>query len=135
VFNRYYNPKGRFRAREYVFPFEPDSFDFVFLISVFTHMLSGDMEHYLAEIARVMAPGAVCISSFLLTPAPMGPPMHRVSDVCEILDLKEPEHGVIYLEQYVEDQFADNGLRIDRLFHRRDDPSTRPQDLVVASKP
>jgi len=134
VFNRYYNPEGRLRGREYVFPFEPESFDFVFLISVFTHMLPADMEHYLAQIASVMAPGAVCISSFLLTPTPMGPPMHRVSDVCEILDLEEPEHGVIYLEQYIKERFAESGLRIDRLFPRRGDPSTRPQDLVVASK-
>lgn len=138
VFNRYYNPTGTLRGRDHVFPFESESFDFVFLISVFTHMLPEDMEHYVTQIAGVMAPGAVCISSFLLTPTSMGPPMHRVSDVCEILDPEEPEHGVVYLEEYVKERFAASGLRIDRLFYRRDTPAhTRgnPQDLVVASKP
>jgi SAM-dependent methyltransferase len=137
VFNRYYNPTGTLRGRDYAFPFEPERFDFVFLISVFTHMLPEDVEHYLAQIARAMAPGAVCVSSFLLSPAPIGPPMHQFSDVCEILDLEEPEHGVVYLEEYVTECFADNGLRIDRLFHRGDSDGNRdrPQDLVVAHKP
>lgn len=138
VFNRYYNPTGRLRGCDYAFPFEPESFDFVFLISVFTHMLPTDMEHYLAQIANVMTPGAVCIISFFLTPSTIGPPMHRFSDVCEILDPEEPEHGVVYLEDYVKERYADNGLRIDQVINRRRDPDDKgptPQDMIVASKP
>jgi SAM-dependent methyltransferase len=36
VYNRHYNPVGRFSASEYRFPFEDRSFDFVVLTSVFT---------------------------------------------------------------------------------------------------
>ena len=61
------NPKGRFRASECRFPWDDESFDFVLLTSVFTHMLPADREHYLSEIARVMSRGAKCvITHFIL---------------------------------------------------------------------
>src|SRR5688572_22585232 len=37
VYNEHYNARGRFTASEYKFPYADDSFDFVFLASVFTH--------------------------------------------------------------------------------------------------
>jgi len=54
VFNPGYNPTGAFDAGEYVFPYKSQSFDFVFLTSVFTHMLPAGVENYLREIARVL---------------------------------------------------------------------------------
>src|SRR2546430_10400591 len=39
VYNRNYNPTGKHKAADYKFPFTRDSFDFVVLASVFTHML------------------------------------------------------------------------------------------------
>jgi SAM-dependent methyltransferase len=44
VYNKHYNPTGRYQARDYRFPYEDSSFDFVFLTSVFTHMLAGDVD-------------------------------------------------------------------------------------------
>src|SRR4029079_302816 len=61
-----YNPSGRLTAGTYRFPFDDRSFDFVFLGSVFTHMLPEDVAHYLREIARVLAPGGTCAASFFL---------------------------------------------------------------------
>lgn len=58
VFNKHYNPKGKYKASEYRFPFENESFNFVVLGSVFTHMLSEDMENYFSEIARVLKKAA-----------------------------------------------------------------------------
>jgi len=67
VYNKKYNPRGRFKSQDYRFPYEDDSFDFVFLTSVFTHMLRADMEHYTDEIVRVMKPDGRClITCFLL---------------------------------------------------------------------
>ncbi len=66
IFNKLYNPGGRFEAGEYVFPYEDDFFDFVFLTSIFTHMLAADVRHYLAEIARVLKPGGRCMASFFV---------------------------------------------------------------------
>ncbi|NIM01651.1 MAG: methyltransferase domain-containing protein [Acidobacteria bacterium] len=67
VYNKKYNPKGQHQPGEYRFPYDDDSFDFVFLTSVFTHMLRADMEHYVDEIVRVMRPTGRClITCFLL---------------------------------------------------------------------
>src|SRR5262249_30015984 len=57
VRNDFYHPEGRRRASEYRFPLVEGSFDFAFLTSVFTHMFPKDIEHYVSEIARALAPG------------------------------------------------------------------------------
>jgi len=140
VFNKYYNPQGKMKACEYKFPFADESFDFVYLVSVFTHMLAADMEHYLAEIFRVLKPGAKCIASFWLTEKTLGKPYHFYSDVCEIYRVEEPEHGVIYLEDYIRDLYIQRRLEITNLSYgswieRPHSSKTHRQDIVVARKP
>jgi len=66
VYNRHYNPVGRFSASEYRFPFEDQSFDFVLLMSVFTHLLPADRDNYISEIARVLRPEGRCFGTFFL---------------------------------------------------------------------
>jgi len=53
IYNKQYNPNGKLRATDFRFPFPDDSYDFVFLTSVFTHILVDDVEHYTDEIRRV----------------------------------------------------------------------------------
>lgn len=60
IYNKAYNPRGKQKPSEYSFPFADKSFDFVFLTSVFTHMLADDVEHYAREIGRVLRPGGRC---------------------------------------------------------------------------
>jgi SAM-dependent methyltransferase len=68
-----YRPEGGTKASEYRFPFDDGSFDFVFLASVFTHMLEDDCAHYAKEIMRVLAPGGTAaVSIFLHTPSVPG---------------------------------------------------------------
>lgn len=52
---------GRFR-----FHFDNDSFDFVFLSSVFTHMQPDTVVHYLREIARVLRPDGTIFATYFL---------------------------------------------------------------------
>jgi SAM-dependent methyltransferase len=66
VYNRHYNPVGRFSASEYRFPFADESFDFVLLTSVFTHLLPADRDNYVSEIARVLRPSGRCFATFFL---------------------------------------------------------------------
>jgi SAM-dependent methyltransferase len=67
LLNRTYNPGGAVAAGDYRFPFGGGAFDFVFLTSVFTHMLARDTQNYLGEIARVLAPGGrALVTAFLL---------------------------------------------------------------------
>ncbi len=66
VFNKKYNPTGRFLAAQYRFPFADDSFDFIFLTSVFTHMVPDDVTNYLREFRRLLRPGGKCLITWLI---------------------------------------------------------------------
>jgi SAM-dependent methyltransferase len=66
LLNKHYNPQGTILPEEFVMPYEDGSFDFVFLTSVFTHVLSPVVQHYLAEIARVLKRGRCCLATFFL---------------------------------------------------------------------
>jgi len=66
IYNKQYNPSGRFKASDFKFPFDESSFDFVCLTSVFTHMLPRDVNHYLSEINRVLKPGGRCLITWFL---------------------------------------------------------------------
>jgi ubiquinone/menaquinone biosynthesis C-methylase UbiE len=65
VVNPIYSDEGE-KAEGFIFPYEDSSFDFIFLTSVFTHMLPEDVEHYLSEIQRVLKIGGRCFSTFFL---------------------------------------------------------------------
>jgi SAM-dependent methyltransferase len=67
VFNKHYNPKGTLNSDSFAFPYKNATFDFVFLKSVFTHMLPVSVRRYLQEIRRVLKPGGRClVTTFLL---------------------------------------------------------------------
>ncbi len=110
--SRAYNPRGAIPAREYHFPFPDESFDFIFLASVFTHMLPDAVEHYLHEIARLLAPAGVCVASFFLlndetssgVEAGRSFMSFRVahpSGLCRLHDAAVPEAAVAIDEQFV----------------------------------
>lgn len=67
IHNAYYNPKGKYKASEYKFPYKDESLDFVLLISVFTHMFPQDVENYFSEITRVLKKNGVCLISYFLS--------------------------------------------------------------------
>lgn len=64
--NGYYNANGKKTALEYRFPWNDNSFDLVFLTSVFTHIVKNEVDHYLSEIARVLRPGGRCLVTYFL---------------------------------------------------------------------
>ena len=66
VFNLHYNPEGRLDPEEFEFPYPEEAFDFVFLTSVFTHMLPPEVRHYLREVRRVLRPQGRCLMTFFL---------------------------------------------------------------------
>ncbi len=53
-------------AGRFVFPYAPDTFDFAFATSVFTHMLRGEIMNYLQETRRVLRPGGVLFATYFL---------------------------------------------------------------------
>lgn len=140
LYNKYYNPQGKLKASKYRFPYENDIFDFVFLISVFTHMLPEGVEQYLAEIARILKPSGKCAATFYLMNLTAGDPFYNYSDVCYIDDENEPEHGVVYDEAFMKMLFDRYGLHIEQVFHgswrRREGLSLDSyQDFIIACIP
>jgi SAM-dependent methyltransferase len=57
VRNDAYNPDGRYLATAYALPYPDQSLDVVFLISVFTHMLTDEVRNYAKQIEPVLRPG------------------------------------------------------------------------------
>ena len=57
---------GGSSAANFKFPYPDQSFDFVILTSVFTHMLPDEVANYLKEISRVLAPGGTCFATFFV---------------------------------------------------------------------
>jgi ubiquinone/menaquinone biosynthesis C-methylase UbiE len=147
IFNKEYNPKGRYSASEYKFPYENESFDFVFLTSVFTHMLPQDMKNYFYEIARVLKKQGKCLITFFL----LNDEARKLIDAKKSkLDFKYvfggyrttnksvPEAAIAYDEQMVRVLFEKHGLRIKEPIHygsycgRQNFLSY--QDIIIASK-
>lgn len=119
-----YNPGGRLTASTYRFPFPDASFDFVYLGSVFTHMLPADVAHYLKEIARVLAPGGTCAASFFLlnddrrADVEAGRsfmPFPFAIEAGRLHDRARPEAAVAIEERFVADAYAQAGLSIERI--------------------
>lgn len=52
------------KAEKFVFPYQSDFYDTVFLFSVFTHMQPLEVQNYLNEICRVLKPGGKCLATF-----------------------------------------------------------------------
>ena len=64
-----YNPQGQIPTAAIHLPFPDASFDFISVVSVFTHLSTPDVLAYANEIARLLAPGGRCFATaFLLNP-------------------------------------------------------------------
>jgi SAM-dependent methyltransferase len=122
LYNKTYNPKGRFKAVEFPFPYPDGSFDFAILTSVFTHMLPAETEHYVAEIGRVLSPGGRCFATFfllnedslrLIGEGKSGQPMTHPLPGCRVDNLETPEDAVGYPQEDVIRLLAKHGLGVD----------------------
>lgn len=147
VHNKRYNPLGRLSASDCVFPYDDHSFNFVFLTSVFTHMLPQDMENYVNEISRVLKRGARCFSTFfLLNDGSLELMRMKQSDLDFCYDFglfratsdRVPEAVVAYPEPHVREVYHRHGLAIiDPVYcgswsGRAD--SLSYQDIIVATR-
>jgi SAM-dependent methyltransferase len=147
VFNQRYNPKGRAQDKDYRFPCADLSFDFIFLISVFTHLLPPGMANYLREMHRLLADdGQVFITFFLLNEMQKSLAQNGLNaidfkygnNVYRMRDASVPESAVAYDEDYLLGLLDACGftVRSPILYGRW---SGRPdglsfQDIVIATK-
>lgn len=147
VANGSYNPAGHDTAERFAFPYADSSFDFVFLTSVFTHMMPAEIERYTEEIARVLRVGGRCLATFFLLneqsqsliAAGKGTQLFtELSPPYAVVDPDAPENAIAYEEHWVMSQLSKVGLQA------RVPPSygswcgrqlfTSYQDIVVADR-
>ncbi|MDT7602056.1 MAG: hypothetical protein QOF61_53 [Acidobacteriota bacterium] len=124
IFNSSYNPKGKIRASRFRFPYPDASFDFIFLTSVFTHLLTEDTANYLHEVARVMKPtGRALVTFFLIDERAReliaaGKSHYRFGTVlpgCRVDSAAHPEDAVAYDERDALNMIAEAGLAVREL--------------------
>jgi len=148
IYNKLYNPGGKEKSSEYRFIYEDNFFDFVFLTSVFTHMLTSGVNRYLTEISRVMKIGSRClISCFLLNEesqalieegASSQRLVYQIDEHSCTKDQSIPESAIGYREGFFRMICEENGLKVNGNVHygrwcgRREYKSY--QDIVIVQK-
>jgi SAM-dependent methyltransferase len=125
VANARYNQGAKASGSEYRFPFEDDSFDFVFSNSLFTHLLPEDTKHYVAQIGRVLKRGGKTLNTIFLlnresrTLLATDNPAHEVpyefQGVARVKDPKRPEAWIALDEDFVREAHREASLRIDEI--------------------
>jgi ubiquinone/menaquinone biosynthesis C-methylase UbiE len=147
VKNKFFNPDGKIDPEIFAFPYDSDSFDFVFLSSVFTHLLPHHMEHYFSEISRVLKKDGRCfITFFLINPesADMITQKKTFIDFFEInegiysTDKGVPEKAIAYDENLIRKLYTIHGLSVKIPFYYGSwcgrKRSIDFQDVVIATK-
>jgi SAM-dependent methyltransferase len=141
VLNDVFNPTGRYLATEYVLPYPDESFDVVFLISVFTHMLTDEVRNYAAQIARVLKPGGRCfLTAYLLDRDMEGQRQFPFrSQEHSFEDEAIPGIAVAYESSFLQSTFAANGMQISSgplwgSVHGGMPQTPLDQDLIVFTK-
>lgn len=138
--NPAYNPAGSVAAGDYRFPYADGAFDLVIATSLFTHLLADAADHYLAQTARVLAPGGRLLSTwYLIADADRAAPpggFRRVDpeSPTAVRDPAVPEDAVAFDERWLRERLTAHGLAVRSL-----SPGTWPgrpgrslQDIVVA---
>jgi ubiquinone/menaquinone biosynthesis C-methylase UbiE len=126
VFNKHYNPDGREVPSRWKFPYSDAEFDFVSVVSVFTHMLPDAVENYVYEISRVLKPQGKSFISFLLlndssvkliAEGKSAVPLIHDHSCYSVLDPKFPETSIGLSEDFVKKCYSESGLNINALHY------------------
>ena len=127
IYNKYYNKKGKLTANQFCFPYETDFFNFVFLTSVFTHMLPDELENYIKEIARVLKPGGKAFLTIFMLNAEseraigLGKGLldfkYEITECCKTVNPKMPEYAIAYDEGFVLSLIGKYRLVVDQPVH------------------
>lgn len=147
IYNGNYHPEGEMSASTYRFPYEDDTFDLIFLKSVFTHMVAEDTVNYVEEVARTLKPGGRCLITYFLLNDDARRRMasgaarrvfpHQRGEYA-VQDAADPEAAVAYEEEFIRALYDRNGLRVVDAIHygswRGREEALFAQDIIVAQK-
>jgi len=138
---------GQTADRPLPFPYPDEAFDYAIVTSVFTHLLPTEVEHYLAELARVLRPGGRCFMTFFLlneeSKALIAAGQTRYRFVHDfqtyrVINPRLPQAAVAYPEALVRQWLAAKGLSLQEPIHFGN-WCARPQfvdgqDIVIATR-
>ncbi len=144
--NDLYSSSGH-NASTFRFPYPDADFDFVFLTSVFTHMLPDETENYMKEVSRVLKPGGTCLATFFVFDAGKkgshGNGKFRFEHNMghyKLMDNKVKSANVAFESSYIEKKLAhENNLKIKHMIHGYWNGGPQSvendfQDIIVFSK-
>jgi SAM-dependent methyltransferase len=112
VFNAGLNP-DRSRPWAAPLPVEDGSVTLMEASSVFTHLIEGQAEFYLDEVARVLAPEGVLTSTFFLFDKSPFPFMQDTQNALYIND-RDPTNAVVYDRAWLHAALGARGLVLSR---------------------
>lgn len=144
--NDLYNLSTRQESTSFQFPYPANSFDSIVLTSVFTHMLPGDVKHYLSQINQVLRPEGKCLATFFILNEEIKAKMDN--DKTEfnfkyphegyyLMDPKVKEANVAYEESFLYTLIDECGLKLTLLDRGRwtgHANSLDFQDVVIMEK-
>jgi SAM-dependent methyltransferase len=112
--NDRYNPEGIEMDGNFRLPFNFNSFDIIYLHSVFTNMLEKDVRIYIKEFSRVLKP---CGRLFLTAFIEENVPDITVNPDNYLRSCHGPLNIVRYEKNFFLSMFLDNGFNIQRFDH------------------
>lgn len=145
--NDLYNLSTEEKASNFRFPYQDNDFDFVFLSSVFTHMMPEDLDNYLSEIQRVLKQDKLCLATFFVLDEESTTNMKVKGRKSfnynygnySLMDKNVKEANVAYNKDYLFSLIESKGLKIDK-FIRGSWSGTPPgelnehQDIIIFKK-
>jgi SAM-dependent methyltransferase len=138
VSNSHYG-RGGVDPSQFSFPYDDASFDFVFAMSVFTHMHLEGVRRYISEAHRVLRPGGTFVASFFLAEKDLSNTalhFHVDRGNYRLLSETDPDWAIAFDPALV-DEFLPPSVWRDRLMEPgtwRNVVSDEFQDIVVATK-
>lgn len=109
-----HNPALNPSATETTLPLPGAGYTLVLASSVFTHLPQREAEHYLAEIARVLAPDGVMLATFFFFDKSQFPMMQDFQHAVYI-NQDDPTNAVIFTREWLQQQLQRHGLVIRRV--------------------
>lgn len=115
--NSLYNLSTNQEASKIKFPYQDNSFDFIILTSVFTHMLPNDVENYLQEINKVLKNSGKCFCTFFILSKELKNTNSSFNFAFNkgeysLMDEKVPEANVAYEDEYLKSIITNAGLKV-----------------------
>jgi SAM-dependent methyltransferase len=112
VFQEFMNPEGTFE--QLPLPAADGAVSLFLAWSVFTHLLQSDAEFYLHELARVLTPDGIAVTTWFLFDKSEFPMMQPFQNALYISDF-DPTNAVIFDRTWLSGALAAAGLDVDAM--------------------